>query len=91
MINKLLTFLTLEPSCIAVFVISEFNLDALKTQYCPLSINRCDLMATIFVRLKILRLLFTTRTELVNNRRLAPMKTKTTTEARKAYWPILRL
>ena len=57
----------------------------IKTWYCPLSIARCDLLATIFVMLKILRLLFAARIELFNNNeRLAPMKTKTTTEACKA-------
>ena len=57
----------------------------LKTRYCPLSIARCDLLAAIFVMLKILRLLFVARIELFNNNgRLAPVKTKTTTEAREA-------
>ena len=57
----------------------------LKTRYCPLCIARCDLLAAIFVMLKILRLLFVARIELFNNNgRLAPVKTKTTTEARKA-------
>ena len=57
----------------------------LKIRYCPLSIERCDLLAAIFVMLKILRLLFATRIELFNNNgRLAPLKTKTTTEAREA-------
>ena len=56
----------------------------LKTQHCPLSIARCDLLAAIFVMLKILRLLFATRIELVNNGCLTPMKTKRTTEAREA-------
>ena len=57
----------------------------LKTWYCPLCIARCDLLAAIFVMLKILRLLFVARIELFNNNgRLAPVKTKTTTEARKA-------
>ena len=39
----------------------------LKTRYCPLSIARCDLLAAIFVMLKILRLLFVARIELFNN------------------------
>ena len=57
----------------------------LKTRYCPLCIARCDLLAAIFVMLKILKLLFVVRIELFNNNgRLAPVKTKTTTEARKA-------
>ena len=60
-------------------------LGGLKTRYCPLSIARCDLLAAIFVMLKILRLLFMARIELINNNgRLAPAKTKTTTDARKA-------
>ena len=54
-----------------------------KTQYCPLSIARCDLLAAIFVMLKILRLLSAARTQLENNGRLALVKTKTT-EAREA-------
>ena len=54
----------------------------LKTPYCPLSIARCDLLAAIFVMLKILRLLFVARIELFNNNgRLAPVKTKTTTRS----------
>ena len=54
----------------------------LKTRYCPLSNERCDLLAAIFVMLKILRLLFA-RIELFNNNgRFAPVKTKTITEAR---------
>ena len=58
---------------------------ALKIRYCPLSIARCDLLAAIFVMLKILRLLFAARTELFNSSgRLAPVKTKTTTEVREA-------
>ena len=58
---------------------------SLKNWYCPLSIARCDLLAAIFVMLKILRLLFVARIELFNNnRRLTPVKTKTTTEAHKA-------
>ena len=58
---------------------------SLKTRYCPLSIARCDLLAAIFVMLKILRLLFAARIELFNNNgRLAPVKTKTQTEACKA-------
>ena len=57
----------------------------LKTRYCPLSIARCDLLAAIFVMLKILRLLFVARIELFNNNGcLAPVKTKTTTEAHEA-------
>ena len=45
-----------------------------------LSIARCDLLAAIFVMLKILmRLLFVARIELFNNNgRLAPVKRKTT-------------
>ena len=39
----------------------------LKTEHCPLSIARCDLLAAIFVTLKILRLLFADRIELVLN------------------------
>ena len=64
----------------------------LKARYCPLSIACCDLLAAIFVMLRILRLLFVARIELFNNNgRLAPVKTKTTTEAREAmangqYW-----
>ena len=54
----------------------------LKTRYCPLSIARCNLLAAIFVMLKILRLLFAARIELFNNGRLAPMKTKRTMGAR---------
>ena len=58
---------------------------SLKTQYCPLSIARCDLLAAIFAMLKILRLLFVARIELFNNNGcLAPAKTKTTTEMREA-------
>ena len=57
----------------------------LKTRYCPLCIARCVLLAAIFVMLKILRLLFVARIVLFNNNgRLTPVKTKTTTEARKA-------
>ena len=56
----------------------------LKTQFCKLSIARSDLLAAIFVMLKILRLLFAARIQLVYNRRLAPVKTKRTTEAREA-------
>ena len=57
----------------------------LKTRYCPLSIAHCDLLAAIFVMLKILRLLFVARIEFLNNNgRLAPAKTKTTTETREA-------
>ena len=56
----------------------------LKTRYFPLSIARCDLLAAIFVMLEILRPLFAARIELFNNRRLAPLKTKPTTEAREA-------
>ena len=60
-------------------------LSILKTRYCPLSIARCNLLAAFFVMLKIPRLLFVARIELFNNyRSLAPMKTKTTTEAREA-------
>ena len=45
-----------------------------------MSIASCDLLAAIFVMLKILRLLFVGRIELFNNNgRLAPVKTKTTT------------
>ena len=51
-----------------------------KTQYYPLSIACCDLLAGIFVISKILRRLFATSIELVNNRHLAPVKTQTTTE-----------
>ena len=58
-----------------------------KTHYCPLKRCRCDLLAAIFVMLKILRLLFAARIEVINNRRLASVKTKTTTEAREAKWP----
>ena len=55
------------------------NTEILKTWYCPLSIASCDLLAAIFVMLKILRLLFVGRVELFNNNgRLAPVKTKTT-------------
>ena len=57
----------------------------LKIQYFPLSIACCDLLADSFVMLKILRLLFATGIKLVNNRHLAPMKTKTTTEAVNYY------
>ena len=58
---------------------------SLKTQYCPLSIARCDLLAAIFAMLKVLRLLFVARIELLkNNGRFAPVKTKTTTEAQRA-------
>ena len=38
----------------------------LKARYCPLSIARCDLLAAIFVMLKILRILFAARIELFN-------------------------
>ena len=58
------------------------NLKTKYSVYFPLSIACCNLLAAIFVMLKILRLLFATRIELVNNRRLTPVKTKTTTEAR---------
>ena len=57
----------------------------LKTQYRPLSIARCDILAATFVVLKILKLLFAARIKLVNTSRLASVKTKTTTEAREAY------
>ena len=52
-----------------------------------LPIEYCTLrsLGAIFVMLKILRLLSVARMELFNdNGRLAPVKTKTTTEARKA-------
>ena len=64
---------------------------SLETQYCPLSIACCDLLVAIFVMLKILRLLFAVRIELVNSRHLAPVKTKPTTEVHEAYWLILGL
>ena len=57
---------------------------SLETQYCPLSIACCDLLAAIFAMLKILRLLFAARIELFSIRRLAPMKTRSTTGAREA-------
>lgn len=53
----------------------------LKTQYCPSSTARCDLLVAIFVKLKILRL-FAARIDLVNNRGLTSMKTQRTTETR---------
>ena len=56
----------------------------LKTRYCPLSIARCNLLAAIFVMLKILRLLFAARKALFKNKRLAPGETETITEAREA-------
>ena len=57
-----------------------YELWVLKTRYCPWSIASCDLLVTIFVMLKILRLLFVGRIELFNNNgRLALVKTKTTT------------
>ena len=57
-----------------------------------MSIARCDLLAAIFVMLKIPRHLFVARIELVNNNgHLAPVKTKTTKEASEALWPILGL
>ena len=52
------------------------------TQFWTLSIARCDLLAALL--LKILRLLFAVKIQLVYNRRLAPVKTKRTTEAREA-------
>ena len=62
-----------------------FRVEYLKTRYCPLCIARCDFLAAIFVMLKILRLLFVARIELFNNNgHLVPVKTNTTTEARKA-------
>ena len=62
-----------------------FRISDLKTQYCPLSFARCYLLVAIFVMLKILGLSFVARIELFNNNRhLAPVKNKTTTEARKA-------
>ena len=71
-----------------MFLVTSF----LKTRYCPLSIAHCDFLAAIFVMLKILRLLFVARKGIFNNNgRLVPVKTKTTTEARKAQWPILGL
>ena len=53
---------------------------SLKTQRCLLSSARCDLLAAIFVMLKILRLLltFAARIELLVNRHLAPVKTRKT-------------
>ena len=72
------------PQGLAASVYDNFSF-SLKTRYCPLCIARCDFLAAIFVMLKILRLLFVARIELFNNNgRLAPMKTKTTKEARKA-------
>ena len=61
---------------------------ALKTQYCPLSISHCDLLAAIFVMLKIQRLLFTSRKGLINNRRLTPLKPKWQKHAKHngQYW-----
>ena len=50
----------------------------------PISIARCHLLAAISVMLKFLRLLFAARIELINNRLLASVKTKTTSEAREA-------
>ena len=73
-----------------VLLIWSFIVSALrgfKTQYRPLSIARCELVAAIFVMLKILKLSFAARIEFVNNS-LAPMKTKTTTAAHEAWWPI---
>ena len=62
-----------------------FIIVSLKAQHCPLSIARCDPLAAIFAMLKILRLLIADKRELVlNNKRLAPMKTKLTTKAREA-------
>ena len=47
-----------------------------------INVTGCDLLAAIFVMLKILRLLFVARIELFNsNGPLAPVKTKTTTGA----------
>ena len=62
-----------------------------KTDYYPLSIAHCNLLAAIFVMLKILRLLLAARIQLLNNRHLALMKIKATTEAREVLWPILGL
>ena len=56
----------------------------LKTRYCPLSIARCNLLAAIFVMLKIQRLLFAARKALFKNKRLALGETETITEARQA-------
>lgn len=55
-----------------------------KTQSCLLSIACCDLLAAIFQMLKIPMLLFATRIELENNRRLTLVKTKATAEAHEA-------
>ena len=41
---------------------------SLKTQYCTLSIACGDLLTAIFMMLKILRLFFSARKKLVNNR-----------------------
>ena len=56
-----------------------------KTQYFQLSIVNYDLLGAIVVMLKTLRLLLSARMQLVNNRRLALGKTKTTTEARQDW------
>ena len=64
-------------------------MEFLKTRYCPLSIAHYDLLEAIFLVLKLLRLLFTARTELANNNRLAPGKTKTQQRRAKRngqYW-----
>ena len=55
------------------------NLKTKYSVYFPLSIACCNLLAAIFVMLKILRLSFAARIELVNNRCPTPVKTKTTT------------
>ena len=62
-----------------------------KTHYYPLGIAHCNLLAAIFVMLKILRLLLAARIKLLNNGHLALMKIKAMTEACEAYWPILGL
>ena len=57
----------------------------LKTQYCQLSTACYENPAAIFVMLKIRAIrLFAAQIELKNNRRLALVKTKTTTVAREA-------
>ena len=48
------------------FFTNEVSGAILKTRYCPLSIARCDLLAAIFVMLKIPRLLFAASVELFN-------------------------
>ena len=68
-----------------IFLLGAVVVSGLKDPVLSIELARCNLLAAIFVMLKILRLLFVARIELFNNNgRLAPVKTKITTEARKA-------